>query len=147
MQFCKYIVRLTPEARRGHFRQLKLKTFYRGGMPPDPPRFLRLRRSVVSKTVRIFPRSAPDISPSALVLEMIKLKKQTVLIYGCILRLCTKFFRKVQWRDSTNFEAALSLLLYFNLQSQAQGRERKSDFGNDCGISFIEDKETQQRRL
>ena len=28
-------------------------------MPPDPPRFLGLRRSVVSKTVRIFPRFAP----------------------------------------------------------------------------------------
>ena len=48
---------------------------------------------------------------------------------------------------STNFEAALSLLLQFNLQSQAPGRERKSDFGNDCGISFIKDQEPHQRRL
>ena len=28
-------------------------------MPPNPPRFLRFRRSVDSKMVRIFPRSAP----------------------------------------------------------------------------------------
>ena len=78
---------------------------------------------------------------------MIKLNKQTALLHGCILRLIRKFFSKVQWRDSTNFEGALSLLLHFDLQLQASGKERKSHFGNDCGISFIKDQEPQQRRL
>ena len=39
-------------------------------MPPDPPRFLRLRRSAVSKTVRIFPRSAPDIEIGLLLVAL-----------------------------------------------------------------------------
>ena len=36
-------------------------------MPPDPPRFLHLQHLVVSKMVRIFPRSAPAIPTPLLV--------------------------------------------------------------------------------
>ena len=48
-------------------------------MPADPPRFLRLRRSVVSKTVRIFPRSAPGSQGKRYLAEQkrITLRKET----------------------------------------------------------------------
>ena len=56
------IVCLTQKARKGHFRQLKLKKFP-GSTPRSLLRSLRLRRSFCSKSVNIFPRSAP-VSPT-----------------------------------------------------------------------------------
>ena len=54
----QYPVWMTRKPRKGEFRSKNPKKFVRGACPPDPSRILRLRRSF-TKSVSIYPRSAP----------------------------------------------------------------------------------------